>query len=238
MLILKISTVKFFNVEVRMLPTHPPALSVRLREGTRESHRLAESTPFIREFFAARLPLKAYRTFLVQLRLVYSALESHSEWMQSHPALRLINFPSLHRRAALEQDLTFYFGGEAWREIHPLTATQAYAERIQTIANDWPPGLAAHHYTRYLGDLSGGQALKRIVAKMYQLDSENGLAFYNFPQIPDHAAFKNEFRARLDAMPIDEPAAQRLVEEANHAFELNRRMFAVMMEQMTPAPVS
>ncbi len=221
-----------------MLPAQPPSLSTRLREGTRESHRLAESTPFIREFFAARLPLEAYRAFLVQLYQVYSALESHAQLMQSHPALRLIDFPSLHRRAALEQDLAFYFGGETWREIQPMAATQAYAERALAIANDWPPGLAAHHYTRYLGDLSGGQALKRIVAKMYQLESENGLAFYNFPQIPDHAAFKNEFRARLDAMPIADGEAEKIVAEANHAFELNRRMFAAILEQMTAAPVS
>lgn len=221
-----------------MLSTVPGMLSTLLREGTRESHRLAESTPFIREFFAARLPLDTYRVFLVQLWQVYGALESRPEVMQSHPALRHIHFPALFRHAALEQDLTFYYGDERWREFEPLAATQAYAERITTVINEWPLGLAAHHYTRYLGDLSGGQALKRIVAKMYHLESEDGLAFYNFPQIPDHAAFKNEYRARLDAMSLNDAAAQQIIEEANRAFTLNRQMFAAMLEQMPHLSVS
>jgi len=213
------------------------SLSLRLREGTRDSHRLAESTPFIREFFAARLPLEVYREFLVQLRYIYSALERAHEPHGADPVFGKIHFPELARSAALEQDLEFYFGGGQWRGLAPSPATESYVQRIESLATEWPAGLVAHHYTRYLGDLSGGQALKRIVAKMYRLEAEAGLAFYNFPQIPDHAAFKNEYRARLDALPVDETLAHKIVAEANHAFELNRQVFAAMLEKIRPQPV-
>lgn len=106
-------------------------------------------------------------------------------------------------------------------------------QRIHRISKDWPIGLVAHHYTRYLGDLSGGQALKRVVAKMYRLTSEEGLAFYNFPQIPNYATFKNEYRARLDALPIDKVTTQKIVAEANDAFQLNQEVFKAMMEFVT-----
>jgi len=210
-------------------------LSVALRNHTREAHRLAESSPFMRELFAARLPLPVYRVFLCQLYQVYSALEECATLLQAAPSLQPFYLPALFRRAALEQDLQFYYGDESWRAFPPLEATRAYVQRIQTVSQDWPPGLIAHHYTRYLGDLSGGQAIKRIVAKMYRLDSDQGLAFYDFPQISDYTAFKNEYRARLDSLPIDLPTAEKLVAEANHAFELNRRVFAALMAYVPDA---
>lgn len=216
-----------------MLANPVQPLSIHLREGTRQSHRLAESTPFIRELFAARLPLNAYRIFLVQLYHIYSALEAHATILQTDLSLKPLYLPQLFRLTALERDLEFYFGDERWRKIELLEPTRAYMQRIETISREWPLGLVAHHYTRYLGDLSGGQAMKRIVAKMYRLDTENGLAFYNFPLIPDHTTFKNEYRARLDTLPIDEATAQKIVAEANYAFELNQRVFAAMMDYVS-----
>lgn len=220
-----------------MLPAHAPSFAEKLREGTRDSHRLAESTPFIRQFFSARLPLETYCQFLVQLRAIYTALETAQERQRTDPVFGKIYFPALSRSAALDQDLDFYFENGQWRGVSLSPATENYVQRIDSLAAEWPAGLVAHHYTRYLGDLSGGQALKRIVAKMYRLESEAGLAFYNFPQILDHTAFKNEYRARLDAMPVNEMLAQKIVDEANHAFELNRQVFAAMLEKIKPQPV-
>ncbi len=208
-------------------------LSVRLREGTKVSHRLAETTPFIREFFAGRLTPEAYRTFLVQLRYVYAALEAHLETHRLHPLLGQFYLPELHRLPALLADLTHYFGDDTWAALPPHPATAHYVQRLNDLAAQRPVELVAHHYTRYLGDLSGGQALRRIVAKMFPDPSGAGLAFYDFPTIADHAQFKNAYRARLDALPLDEAAGQALVDEANVAFELNRGVFAGMMETIT-----
>jgi heme oxygenase len=41
--------------------------------------------------------------------------------------------------------------------------------------------LVAHAYVRYLGYLSGGEAVRRKISKAYQLyDHGDGIAFYNF----------------------------------------------------------
>jgi heme oxygenase len=82
-----------------------------------------------------------------------------------------------------------------------------------------------HHYTRYLGDLSGGQILKTIAQKAMNMPSDDGLRFYEFPAIADEKAFKVGYRAALDNLPIDQSMADRIVAEANHAFHLNMRMF-------------
>lgn len=204
-------------------------LSVCLREGTKDSHRLAERTPFIRQFFSGTLSMEAYREFLVQLFHIYTALEESAMLHREHDVLGKLYFPALFRSEALRHDLDFYFGGAQWQEMPPQGATKTYVQRINALSNDWVEGLVAHHYTRYLGDLSGGQMLKRIVAKTFNSDSGNGLAFYEFPQISNHAQFKDEYRILLDSLRVDEQTARKLVHEANLAFELNCGVFDSML---------
>ena len=63
------------------------ALSTSLREGTHDSHRLAEQTPFIRSFFQGQLSLEAYREFLLQLLHIYQALEDAHSQHRAHALL-------------------------------------------------------------------------------------------------------------------------------------------------------
>lgn len=211
------------------------SLSVLLREGTKTSHRAAENTPFVRAFLAAQITPEAYRELLVRLYQVYSALEQSFAEHQHHPVLGNIHSTALSRKAALEQDLRYYYGADWQVAIRPTPATQTYVERIQALAQEWPLGLVAHHYTRYLGDLSGGQVLKRITAKAFQLPDGNGVAFYEFPEIPDHQQFKSDYRSKLDGLEIDADLAQRIIAEANHAFHLNAELFTELSP--TPAPI-
>ena len=46
----------------------------------------------------------------------------------------------------------------------------AYRARLLEQAAEWAALLVAHHYTRYLGDLSGGQAIGRILDRTFELD--------------------------------------------------------------------
>ena len=82
-----------------------------------------------------------------------------------------------------------------------------------------------HSYTRYLGDLSGGQILKNIAQRAMNLADDEGVAFYEFPTIPDEAEFKVGYRSSIDAAPVDEAMADRIVEEANDAFGTNMVLF-------------
>ena len=104
-------------------------------------------------------------------------------------------------------------------------AAKEYVARIREIAQSSPELLVGHHYTRYLGDLSGGQILKTIAQKAMNNPTDDGLHFYVFPQIEDEKAFKTTYRSAMDELPIDQPMADRIVEEANHAFHLNMTMF-------------
>jgi heme oxygenase len=137
-------------------------LSTQLREGTKKSHTMAENVGFVKCFLKGVVEKTSYRKLVANLYFVYSAMEEEMEKLRSHPVVSKICFPELNRKNALEQDLYFYYGPNWRNEIALSPAGQAYVDRIREIATTEPELLVAHSYTRYLGDLSGGQILKKI----------------------------------------------------------------------------
>ena len=114
----------------------------------------------------------------------------------------------------------------------PLPATVRYAERIAQVAADWPAGYVAHHYTRYLGDLSGGQVIRGIAERAWGFARKgDGVRFYVFEDITNPAAFKRSYRQLLDAVPADDLEKQRMVGECKHAFTLNTAIFRALGEE-------
>lgn len=200
-------------------------LATKLREGTKKAHTAAENMGFIKCFLKGVVEKNSYRKLVANFYFVYAVMEEEMDNHKQHPVVSKIYFPELHRKAALEQDLHYYFGSN-WREqVAPSVATQQYVNRIREIGNIAPELLVAHSYTRYIGDLSGGQILKGIAQRAMNLSEGEGTAFYEFEQIPDEKAFKAKYRANLDDMPVDESTEDRIVAEAIAAFGSNMKMF-------------
>lgn len=201
-------------------------LATKLREGTKESHTMAENVGFIKCFLKGTVEQTSYRKLTANLYFVYSAIEEEMEKHKEHPVLSHIYYPELNRKASLEQDLVYYYG-PAWRNevTSPSPAGEEYVRRIREVSASEPELLVAQSYTRYLGDLSGGQILKKIAKTAMGLNDGQGTAFYEFPDIDDEKAFKNKYRQALNDLPVDETMANRIVDEANDAFEMNMNMF-------------
>ncbi|KGG14637.1 MULTISPECIES: heme oxygenase (biliverdin-producing) [unclassified Prochlorococcus] len=205
----------------------PVALATQLREGTKKSHTMAENTGFVTCFLKGVVDKSTYRKLIADLYLVYSAMEAEINRLsaEKHPVVSLIVFPQLHRRESLEKDLSFYFG-EYWKDtLITSSSAKAYVERIHHIANSSPELLVAHHYTRYIGDLSGGQILRRIAQKAMDIKGDDGLKFYDFDEINDQKKFKLNYGKTLDKLPIDQSTADLIIEEANLSFKYNMDMF-------------
>lgn len=201
-------------------------LATLLREGTKKAHTMAENVGFVKCFLKGVVEKTSYRKLVANLYFVYSAMEEEMERHQQHPILSKIYFQELNRQRSLEQDLKYYFGSQ-WREQVTLSpAGEAYVKRIREVSNsEQPELLIAQLYTRYLGDLSGGQILKGIAQRGMNLSDGEGTAFYEFEEIPDEKQFKATYRQRLDELPIDETTANRIVDEANAAFGMNMKLF-------------
>lgn len=199
-------------------------LASMLREGTKKAHTMAENTGFIACFLKGTVEKESYRKLVANLYFVYSAMEESMAKLKDHPIMGKMYFPELDRKVALESDLAYYYGSN-WRdEAKPSAATQRYVARIYEVAQNDPELLVAHLYTRYIGDLSGGQILKKIAQNAMKL-TDDGMDFYEFKQIPDEKAFKQTYRAAMDSLPVDQAKADAIVEEANGAFHQNMEMF-------------
>jgi heme oxygenase len=202
-------------------------LATQLREGTQRSHTAAENTAFMKCFLKGIVEREPFRKLLANLYLVYSAIEESLQQHRDHPVVGALYFPELDRKENLEKDLVFYYGTDWQEQITPLKAGAVYVDRIREVAKIDPVLLIAHAYTRYMGDLSGGQALKGIVRSALDLPDDRGTALYEFAQLPTieaKRAFKETYRQALDSLEVDEETIQRIVTEANYAFTLNRNV--------------
>lgn len=214
-------------------PSTPSPLSTLLREGTRAEHEAAEGSAFVDDLLAGRLTVAAYADLALQLHTVYRALEEVGEAVRATPEGAGVVFDELLRVPALESDLAHLLG-PAWRDAAgPVPAAVAYAAEIRAGGAD-TGAYVAHAYTRYLGDLSGGQVIGRMVQRHYGVPDE-GVAFYAFPAVPKPKPFKDLYRARVDALPLTDAQRVAVVERARVAFRHNRALFAALGERHRPA---
>lgn len=184
-------------------------------------HREAEGSLFMTELLDGRLDRQGYAAYLLRLRVVYAALETAVRERLDDPAVAAVHDPALERLAAIDRDLA-HWAPHGSRDVDS-PAAEAYRARLEA-AGEWGGLLVAHHYTRYLGDLSGGQAIGRILDRTFDLDG-TGTSFYAFPEIPKPKPYKDAYRERLDALDLSPGAVERVVDEVKVAFRLNQDLF-------------
>jgi heme oxygenase len=216
--------------------TGAPLFSARIREASWSRHQgldpSAEEAPdrtpgVFDRLFDGSLHVDDYTRWHAQQYFVYKAIEAAAERFADDPVAGPFVFDELARLPAIEADLRFLMGPK-WRAgIEPLPATRAYVDRINAVTADWPGGYIAHAYTRYLGDLSGGQAFGKAARRNYGFDGE-GASFYDFQDIKSPKAFKDEYRARLDAVDLPGADKERIVEEILLAYDHNGAVLAAL----------
>jgi len=208
------------------------SFSTVIRTASQEQHTEAETSTFMSDLLGGKLGVDAYARYTEQLWFVYEALETGAGGLAADPVAGPFVRPELFRLQALEQDLA-HLRGPKWRAgLTALPATRAYADRVRSCVEGWPGGYLAHHYTRYLGDLSGGQIIRDRAERTWGFARKgDGVRFYVFEGIANPAAFKREYRALLDAVPADDLEKQRIVAECKRAFALNTAMFQALGEE-------
>lgn len=196
--------------------------SATLRARTTRDHRDAETSPLMRDLLRGTIDRAGLGAFAAQHLVVYRALEEVAEARRDDPVVAPFLLPGLARVPALEHDVALLLGPGTPAAVVPTPGAAAYAARLHEVA-DWPAGIVAHHYTRYMGDLSGGQHIGRIVARTHpDLD----LRFYDFATLGDLDEVKDRYRALLDAAPWSTEEQERFIDEVRLAYELNTRLFA------------
>ncbi|NEA30878.1 biliverdin-producing heme oxygenase [Streptomyces sp. SID13031] len=195
-------------------------------------HRETGGSTYLAALTDGRLDLTAYAALVSQHTVIYRTLEQLGDAFADDPIAGKFAFPELARRPHLEADLAF-LQARGIPISEPTEATTRYVERLTELAG-WPAGFVAHHYVRYLGDISGGQAIGRQVATAYGLvPGGDGVRFYVFDNVKPKP-FKENYRALLDAAPLDEREQDEVLDEVLLAYRLNVEVLTELAEQLLP----
>lgn len=168
-----------------------------LKDLTAAKHAEAESTPFMKAVFAGTLPLSLWADWTYQKALFYGAIEG-----AAGANGLLSDLPDLRRAFYLYLDFCDMWDKDTTRpDFRPVVVD--YYNYLLSISKE-PDKIMAHLYTWHMGDMFGGQMIKKIVP-----GSHRNLEF------TDARTLMTNIRAKLD---------DRMGEEANVAFEWAIRM--------------
>ncbi len=189
-------------------------LADRLWAQTEPLHRQAERSGIFRDLLRGQASPRAYALLLRNLLPVYETLERSLGDLASSAIVGPLARPEVFRAAALRADLDHLDG----TGLPLLDSARRYAGRIDEAARNGGTLLVAHAYVRYLGDLNGGQILKRLLGRHLGLGPES-LAFYDFPGA-DASVLAEDYRTAIDTAGAAIDPVGPVIEEAGSAFRL------------------
>jgi heme oxygenase (biliverdin-producing, ferredoxin) len=208
------------GVGVGLVPRGRLSITSELRERTHALHTAAERSGIINDVLRGHASRYGYALLLRNLLPAYQRLEAGLEAWRHSPGVGVAARPEVYRAEALESDLRALSGAD-WAAVLPvLPAGEQYALRVAAAAQGSGSRLISHAYTRYFGDLSGGQVMKRLLGRSLGLQQQE-LSFYEFPAIENIEAFKHDYRQGLDDGAKMIPDLDEVIAEAIAAFELN-----------------
>lgn len=208
-------------------------LSEQLKSETRQAHTAAERTGIVRDLIRGQADKHSYLLYLRNLGEVYLELEhALGALVDGHP-LSFFASSELYRYNAIQEDVASL--ASASLQLPVLPATLKYCQHIKDAAGNSQHKLLAHAYVRYVGDLSGGQIMSKVMTKTGFVDGEecSSTRFYEFPDICDTDAYKKKLRAAIDTFGHAQPEVESIVDEANLAFGLNMSLSEAVTAQRT-----
>ena len=204
------------------LSTSPPVpFSKAIRAATTAAHGTAEQAGYLGALLAGNLDIPGYARLVAQHLHIYRALEGAADALAGDPVARRFVFEELRRLPSLEADLEALLGAGWASQVPALPATEAYCARLREVGATWVGGFVAHHYVRYLGDLSGGIFIGEAVERIYDIVDHRGTSFYVFERIPDPMAFKDTYRGLLDDAPWDDTERALITAEILEGYRFN-----------------
>tara|TARA_E500000081_G_scaffold109078_1_gene111003 strand:- start:6524 stop:7072 length:549 start_codon:yes stop_codon:yes gene_type:complete len=175
-----------------------------LKELTWEHHKNAERQHFVKHLMGGSIDPKLYATYLWNQFPCYEVLE-----VMARAQGLLDDFPHIMRSKSILADFRELWPQDEKPPEHTM-ATKKYLAHMKTIMND-ADKLMAHIYVRHMGDLSGGQMIKkRIPGKG---------TFYDFEG--DVKEIKESIRAKTN---------DSMANEAKICFDYATELFKDMMQ--------
>ncbi len=215
------------------MTTTPHPLADLMRESSKADHEDAENSSFIADLMSGGLSLDHYCALLAQYAHLYTALESSAAILRSQQRFTQLLDPRLDRSALILADLDLLGGTPA--EQSP--AIVKYVSRIHQVTAEAPHRYLAHHYVRYLGDLSGGQILARKMQQNYGAGAA-ALSAWDFSALGKLKPYKDQYRESLNQLRLNPQHTAELLDEVRLAFGFNKALFHELAEGTVSTPES
>lgn len=160
-----------------------------LKNLTKTEHRNAERTAFMSRLIKKNITPEQYYVYIKNQAYVYSVLEHYADILGIFDG-DMIN---LKRSVPLFEDCLDMEIKRQFANAPILPASKKYVDYIEEIQKD-KDRLFAHIYVRHMGDLSGGQIIKKLIPGPTNLYEFEG----------DTEDLKNKIREKLHDGLVDE----------------------------------
>jgi len=183
-----------------------------IKELTMQHHKNAERQDFVRLLMSGQIDEKLYATYLYNQLQCYSVLEKYG----LHNSL-FRDTPGLLRAEHIHYDYR-----SLWTDIGAppeiTKSTKEYIEHIESI-QDEAMKLYAHIYVRHMGDLSGGQMIRK------KTPGPNRYYTFKHKEVPEYKrVVKETINTYLNVYE------HSVVPEAIYCFESATKLFKEMKE--------
>ena len=126
-----------------------------LKELTWDNHQAAEATPFMQAVFKKRMPVKTWGDYTFQKSAIYNTIENVCRYNKL-----TLDMLEIERSIQLYLDAQEIMGDMSAVRIRPVTGE--YVRYLLSLVDD-PNRILAHLYVWHMGDLFGGQMIKKVL---------------------------------------------------------------------------
>ncbi len=163
-----------------------------LKELTKEQHDIAENTAFMKSVFSKTLPMKFWVDYTYQKSLWYLAIEEKAEELGL-----LDDLQGIKRFHLIMEDYNEMKETDTEINIYD-NYSKEYANYVRALTD--PQKVLAHLYVWHMGDMFGGQMIKKTINAPHR-----HLEFNNLKEL------MTNLRAKLN---------DKMADEANYAFSM------------------
>jgi len=156
-----------------------------LKELTWDSHQAAEATPFMQAVFNKRMPVRVWGDYTFQKSAIYNTIENVCRYNKL-----TLDILDIERSVHLYLDAQEILGDMTAVRMRPVAGE--YIRYLLSLVDE-PNRILAHLYVWHMGDLFGGQMIKKVLPPPHR-----NLDFADVDRL------KANIRAKLDDSMADE----------------------------------
>lgn len=201
----------------------------KMKEETWEEHEASKDSKFAVGIMSGELGVQGFIEWQRVLYPIYVNLENIMRKNRKDSTLHIFDHRKLDRSEKIYNDL-MSLGVDPNEDPSPLKSLDPYLDAIHA-ASAAPQRIMAYHYTRYMGDMNGGQVIARAMTKVYGIEQES-LSCYDFSELGDTYHYRKQYKTLLELAPWTEEERQMFIDEAKIAYSVNSAMFEELYDYL------